>query len=143
MASADCPTKKKKTLLIYAQYDLTFPLQFSLEVKRSFAEHGYDFESRLLPCGHYTTGETPYKYIDGWVFWDRLFIARLNSCASLRVARTCGADCGLRQFRLYFIGAIKIECRIKETSLYFRISQLISRYSLYVYEPSPHLSNSL
>ena len=21
---------------------------------------------RYLPCGHYTTGETPYKYIDGW-----------------------------------------------------------------------------
>ena len=20
----------------------------------------------MLPCGHYTTGETPYKYIDGW-----------------------------------------------------------------------------
>jgi hypothetical protein len=25
-----------------------------------------DYESRVLPCGHYTTGETPYKYIDGW-----------------------------------------------------------------------------
>jgi hypothetical protein len=21
---------------------------------------------RVLPCGHYTTGETPYKFIDGW-----------------------------------------------------------------------------
>ncbi len=20
----------------------------------------------MLPCGHYTTGETPYQYIDGW-----------------------------------------------------------------------------
>jgi hypothetical protein len=20
----------------------------------------------VLPCGHYTTGETPYKYLDGW-----------------------------------------------------------------------------
>jgi len=20
----------------------------------------------VLPCGHYTTGETPYKFIDGW-----------------------------------------------------------------------------
>jgi len=19
-----------------------------------------------LPCGHYTTGETPYKFLDGW-----------------------------------------------------------------------------
>ncbi len=27
---------------------------------------GLNFERRMLPCGHYTTGETPYKYIDGW-----------------------------------------------------------------------------
>ena len=25
-----------------------------------------NFEPRVLPCGHYTTGETPYKFIDGW-----------------------------------------------------------------------------
>lgn len=65
---AECgePRRKKKTLLVYAQYDLTFPLQYSLEVKRAFTEHNFDFECRVLPCGHYTTGETPYKYIDGW-----------------------------------------------------------------------------
>jgi dienelactone hydrolase len=60
------PAHKKKVLLVYAQYDLTFPLQYSLEVKRAFADHNFDFECRVLPCGHYTTGETPYKYIDGW-----------------------------------------------------------------------------
>ena len=32
----------------------------------SFSELGLNFEARVLPCGHYTTGETPYKYIDGW-----------------------------------------------------------------------------
>ncbi|MGB7191405.1 MAG: abhydrolase domain-containing 18, partial [Acidobacteriaceae bacterium] len=21
---------------------------------------------KVLPCGHYTTGETPYKFMDGW-----------------------------------------------------------------------------
>ena len=20
----------------------------------------------MLPCGHYTTGEAPFKYLDGW-----------------------------------------------------------------------------
>jgi len=25
-----------------------------------------DHVSKVLPCGHYTTGETPYKYMDGW-----------------------------------------------------------------------------
>jgi dienelactone hydrolase len=56
----------KKVLLIYAQYDLTFPLEYSVEVVKSFHQHGIDFERRVLPCGHYTTGETPFQYIDGW-----------------------------------------------------------------------------
>ena len=33
---------------------------------KAFTRIGLNFEKRVLPCGHYTTGETPYKYIDGW-----------------------------------------------------------------------------
>ena len=33
---------------------------------KSFAARGVDFVAKVLPCGHYMTGETPYKYIDGW-----------------------------------------------------------------------------
>jgi len=65
-AACGLPDRPKKTLLIYAQYDLTFPLEYSLEVERAFTEYGINFERRILPCGHYTTGEFPYKYIDGW-----------------------------------------------------------------------------
>jgi dienelactone hydrolase len=64
----------KKVLLVYATYDLTFPLQYSLEVVRSFKEHGIDFEPKVLPCGHYTTGETPFQYLDGW--WLGSFVYR-------------------------------------------------------------------
>jgi len=64
----------KKVLLIYARYDLTFPYEYSVEVVRSFREHGIDFEPRLLPCGHYTTGETPFQYLDGW--WMGSFVYR-------------------------------------------------------------------
>jgi dienelactone hydrolase len=56
----------KKVLLVYANYDLTFPKEYSLQVVEAFREHGLNFEPRVLPCGHYTTGETPYKFIDGW-----------------------------------------------------------------------------
>lgn len=56
----------KKILVVYANYDLTFPREYSLQVVKSFREYGLNFEPRILPCGHYTTGETPYKYIDGW-----------------------------------------------------------------------------
>lgn len=56
----------KKVLVVHARYDLSFLERYSLEVLRSFRELGVDFESKVLPCGHYTTGETPYKFIDGW-----------------------------------------------------------------------------
>ncbi|HUX28589.1 MAG TPA: hypothetical protein VMV39_07365, partial [Terracidiphilus sp.] len=52
--------------LVYADYDLTFPKQYSLKVVEAFRSHGLRFEPRVLPCGHYTTGETPFKFIDGW-----------------------------------------------------------------------------
>jgi len=56
----------KKSLVIYAKYDLTFLPEFSREVVKEFERHGLDHKVSVLPCGHYTTGETPYKYIDGW-----------------------------------------------------------------------------
>ena len=56
----------KKVLLVYADYDLTFPREYSLQVVDAFRRSGVDFERRVLPCGHYTTGETPFKFIDGW-----------------------------------------------------------------------------
>jgi len=31
-----------------------------------FECHGLDHKVVVLPCGHYTTGEAPYKYMDGW-----------------------------------------------------------------------------
>jgi hypothetical protein len=35
-------------------------------VLEAFQRIGLNFEPSVLPCGHYTTGETPYKFIDGW-----------------------------------------------------------------------------
>jgi hypothetical protein len=66
IVSPEAAGSLKKVLVVHANYDLTFPLQYSLEVLQSFKRIGLDFESRTLPCGHYTTGETPYQYIDGW-----------------------------------------------------------------------------
>ena len=63
LANADAA---KKILLVYADYDLTFPREYSLQVVDAFRSSGVKFTPRVLPCGHYTTGETPYKYIDGW-----------------------------------------------------------------------------
>jgi len=65
-AGEEAGGSQKKVLLVYADYDLTFPREYSLQVVDAFRRHGLDFERRVLPCGHYTTGESPYKYVDGW-----------------------------------------------------------------------------
>jgi pimeloyl-ACP methyl ester carboxylesterase len=56
----------RKSLIIYAKYDLTFLPELSHEVVAEFARYGLDHKVVVLPCGHYTTGETPFKYMDGW-----------------------------------------------------------------------------
>jgi hypothetical protein len=65
----------KKVLVIHATYDLTFRREFSMQVLASFREYGLDFVSKVLPCGHYTTGETPYKFMDGWYLGSFVYSA--------------------------------------------------------------------
>lgn len=65
----------KRVLVVHATYDLTFPLHLSREVLSQFQQHNIDFVSKVLPCGHYTTGETPYKYIDGWYLGSFIYRA--------------------------------------------------------------------
>jgi len=57
---------QRKVLVVYGKYDLTFLPEFSEQVIHEFRKRAMDFTYRVLPCGHYTTGETPYKYMDGW-----------------------------------------------------------------------------
>ena len=66
---------RKRVLVVHATYDLTFPLEFSLDVLTNFERCGIDYVSKVLPCGHYTSGETPYKYLDGWYVGSFLYQA--------------------------------------------------------------------
>ena len=66
--------RDKKTLLVYAKYDLTFPVDLSRELVGEFERRGIPHELAVLPCGHYSTGVTPFKFLDGFVlarFLDR------------------------------------------------------------------------
>jgi hypothetical protein len=56
--------RDKKTLLVYAKYDLTFPVDLSRELVGEFQRHGIPHELAVLPCGHYSTGVTPFKFLD-------------------------------------------------------------------------------
>jgi pimeloyl-ACP methyl ester carboxylesterase len=59
--------RNRQTLLVYARYDLTFPVDLSENLVREFGELGIPHEVAVLPCGHYSTGKTPFKYLDGWI----------------------------------------------------------------------------
>jgi hypothetical protein len=72
----------RKALVVHATYDLTFLREYSLQVLESFRRYGVDFESKVLPCGHYTTGETPYKFIDGWYLGSFVYRAFRDLAAS-------------------------------------------------------------
>ncbi len=59
--------RDKKTLLVYARYDTTFPVHLSLDLIREFERLDVPYQLAVLPCGHYTTGLSPFKYLDGYV----------------------------------------------------------------------------
>jgi dienelactone hydrolase len=58
--------KRKKSLLIYGKYDTTFLPEYSKEVVLGFEELGLDHKVAALPCGHYTMGLSPFKFLDGY-----------------------------------------------------------------------------
>jgi hypothetical protein len=52
-------------LLVYALYDLTFPVDLSRKLVGEFRKNAIDHQLLVLPCGHYSTGVTPFKWMDG------------------------------------------------------------------------------
>jgi len=81
----------KNALVVYAKYDLTFPLEYSLQVADAFRRSGLRHEVRVLPCGHYTTGETPYKFIDGWYMGSFVY----RAFKALREEKAAGSGAAL------------------------------------------------
>src|ERR1700681_447952 len=71
--------RDRQTLLVYARYDLTFPVDLSEDLVRAFREGGIPHEVAVLRCGHYSTGKTPFKFVDGWVLTRFLKRALLRS----------------------------------------------------------------
>lgn len=59
--------RETRTLLVYARYDLSFPVDLSRMMVDEFKARHLPHEVAVLPCGHYSTGSAPFKYIDGYV----------------------------------------------------------------------------
>ena len=51
---------------IYTLYDLTFPLELSKQTVSLLDRFNIKHSRTSLPCGHYTLGEKPWVYIDGY-----------------------------------------------------------------------------
>jgi hypothetical protein len=62
-----------QTLLVYARYDLTFPVDLSRSLVGAFKDRKIPHQLAVLPCGHYSTGSAPFKYMDGAVLTRFLY----------------------------------------------------------------------
>jgi hypothetical protein len=59
--------RQTETLLVYAAYDLTFPVDLSRALIEEFQRRRLPHETAMLPCGHYSTGSVPFKFLDGYL----------------------------------------------------------------------------
>jgi hypothetical protein len=58
----------KKILAITARYDPTFWPEFTNEFLANIRRDGVQFENMSLPCGHYSLGVAPFKWVAGYRF---------------------------------------------------------------------------
>jgi len=56
-----------RTLLVYARYDLTFPVDLSRTLIDEYRRRGIPHEVAELRCGHYSSGYAPFKFVDGYI----------------------------------------------------------------------------
>ncbi|HEX9760607.1 MAG TPA: prolyl oligopeptidase family serine peptidase [Candidatus Acidoferrales bacterium] len=63
----------QRILMVSGKYDPTFWPEFSEQVVGEMRHHGVPHESLMLPCGHYSLGEAPFKFIVGGRFAGFLF----------------------------------------------------------------------
>ena len=51
---------------IYTLYDLTFPIDLSRQMLKALRDAHIKHDKVSIPCGHYTLGEKPWVYFDGY-----------------------------------------------------------------------------
>ncbi len=51
---------------IYTLYDLSFPIDLSRDTMNALNKYNIKHDEVSIPCGHYTLGEKPWVYLDGY-----------------------------------------------------------------------------
>lgn len=59
--------RNKSILLVYALYDLSFPVDLSRALVTECRMRDVPHETRVLPCGHYSSARMPFSLLDGLV----------------------------------------------------------------------------
>jgi dienelactone hydrolase len=75
---------RRRTLLVYARYDLSFPVDLSRDLVQAFRDAGLPHEVAVLRCGHYSSGKAPFKFVDGWVLTKFLKAQLLRDTSAAR-----------------------------------------------------------
>ncbi len=57
---------KKRSFFLYTTYDTTFLPELSEQVIENLKRRAVNHKLVVLPCGHYTLGESPFKFIVGY-----------------------------------------------------------------------------
>lgn len=58
--------KPRPQRYIYTLYDLSFPVDLTRDTIDALRRHKIEHSSSAIPCGHYTLGEKPWVYLDGY-----------------------------------------------------------------------------
>jgi hypothetical protein len=58
--------RRLKSLMLSARYDTTFLPEYSRLLIDASLARGHDVTLASLPCAHYTTGQTPFKFLDAF-----------------------------------------------------------------------------
>jgi len=56
----------KRSFFLYATYDTTFPPELSRQIVDHIRQRGVAHKLVVMPCGHYTLGESPFKFVAGY-----------------------------------------------------------------------------
>ncbi len=59
-------SKPRPQRYIYTLYDLTFPVDLSRQMMKEIRAKNVEHDEVVIPCGHYTLGEKPWVYLDGY-----------------------------------------------------------------------------
>jgi len=61
---------ERRCLMISGRYDLSFTPELSEKLFEACHRYDFNFDKALLPCGHYSLGEAPFKYMAGYLIMN-------------------------------------------------------------------------